>query len=37
MYWVSRWAQAGSSGNSRTIGRIIGSPSVCASSAIRPR
>ncbi len=26
MYWVSRYAIAGSSGNSRTIGRSIGVP-----------
>lgn len=30
-YWVSTVAAPGSSGNSSTIGRIAGSPSVCAS------
>ncbi len=30
MYCRSRCAQAGSSGNSSTIARIIGTPSVCA-------
>ena len=35
-YWVSRWAVAGSSGNSSAIGRSIGTPSL-TSAATRVR
>jgi hypothetical protein len=37
MYWVSTTNPPRSAGNSSAIGRIIGTPSVWASSAIRPR